>query len=348
MTPAAVRYMIGCKENAMEKTYRWGIMGAGIIARKLAGALKQTKNAELYCVGSKSKERAKAFADEQGVPNYGTYNELLTDDSVDIVYVATTHNFHRENALMALKHGKHVLMEKPFTVNAGEAEQVINMAKGKGLFLMEAIWTRFLPAYIKLRELLASGIIGDLRYAEVTFGNFVPPQYENRLKDPALAGGVTLDMGIYPIQFCCYMLNEIPTEIQSLCRFSDRGVDEISSYLFRFPSGAIAQIGTSFALKMENRAALYGTKGYVFLSPFAFGKEFTVYTHDGTNEIKKQETFASDTAENGFVYQVAEVHRCLDSGKTESSVIPLRQTRDIMAVMDKMRADWGLKYEFEE
>ncbi len=332
----------------MKEKYRWGIIGAGVIARKMADALKQSERAELYFIGSKSDERAKAFAEEQDVPRYGSYKELVNDESVDIIYVATTHNFHRENALLALEHGKPVLMEKPFTVNAGEADEVIALARDKGLFLMEAIWTRFLPAYIKLRSLLESGIIGEVRYVEAGFGNFAPPQYEKRLKDPALAGGVTIDMGIYPIQLCCYMLNELPVDINSMCRFSDRGVDELAFYQFRFPSGAVAQIGTSFALKMENRAAFYGTKGYIFFSPLAMGTEFTVYTHNGTNEIQNKETQKVETAANGFIYQVEEAHRCLDEGLTESSVIPLQETRDIMAVMDTMRAEWGLKYEFEK
>ncbi len=331
----------------MEKPYRWGIMGAGIIAKKLAAALKQTKNAELYFVASKSSKRAEAWAQEQGVPNFGSYEELVNDESVDIVYVATTHNFHRETAQLALEHGKHVLMEKPFTVNAAEADELISLAREKGVFLMEAIWTRFLPVYAKLHELLDSGVIGELRLLKMTFGNFALPQYENRLKDPELAGGVTLDMGIYPIQFCCYMLNQLPADIQSMCRFSDRGIDELATYQFRFPSGAIAQISTSFALKMANRAELYGTKGYIVFSPFAMGNAFAVYIHDGTNEIQKEESYTVETAENGFVYQVQEVHRCLEAGETESPVIPLNETRDIMAVMDEMRASWGLKYQFE-
>ena len=332
----------------MTKKYRWGIIGAGVIARKMADALRQDANAELYFVASKSAERAKAFAAEQDVPCHGSYDEIVNDDSVDIIYVATTHNFHRENARLALEHGKHVLMEKPFTVNAGEADNLISLAKEKGLFLMEAIWTRFLPAYIQLRGALENGIIGDPRYLEVTFGNFALPQYEGRLKDPDLAGGVTLDMGIYTIQFCTYILNELPTDTNSMCRFSDRGIDEIGSYQFRFPSGAIAQIGTSFALKMENRAAIYGTKGYILYPGFPGGDEYTVYTHNGTNEIQKQEAFRFDQAENKFIYQVAEVHKRLDTGEIESPTISMKETRDIMAVMDTMRAEWGLKYEFEK
>ena len=332
----------------MAKKYRWGIMGAGIVAKTMADALRQNKNAELCFVASKSVERAKAWAREQNVPGYGSYEELVNDDSIDIVYVATTHNFHRENARMALEHGKHVLVEKAFTVNAAEADDLIELAGEKGLFLMEAMWTRFLPVYRKIRDLLEKRVIGDLRYLEITFGNFVPPQYEGRLKDPSLAGGVTLDMGIYPIQFCCYILNELPVDVQSMCRFSDRGIDEIASYMLRFPSGAIAQIGTSFALKMENRAALYGTKGYMLFPGFQSGNQVTVYTHDGTNVIQKEEVLEVERAENGFIYQVEEVHRRLGTGETESPVIPLKETREIMAVMDRMRADWGLKYEFEK
>jgi dihydrodiol dehydrogenase / D-xylose 1-dehydrogenase (NADP) len=332
----------------MARNYKWGIMGAGVIARKMAGALRQEKDAELCFVASKSDERAKTFAQEQDVPGYGSYEELVNDSSIDIIYVATTHNFHRENARMAMEHGKHVLIEKPFTVNAGETDDLISLAKEKNVFLMEAIWTRFLPSYVKLKSLLDTGSIGDVRHLDVSFGNYALPQYEGRLKDPALAGGVTLDMGIYPISFCCYMLNEIPVDIQSMCRFSDRGVDEVASYQFRFPSGAIAQIRASFALKMENRAALFGTKGYVLFPGFCAGDEFTVFTHNGTNEIQNQEAIHMDREENGFIYQVQEVQRCLEAGQTESSVITLKETREIMAVMDSMRTEWGLKYDFEK
>lgn len=328
----------------MKKSYGWGIMGAGIIARKMADALKRTERCELVAVGSKSRERAASFAAENGAARHGTYGELLTDPDVDIVYVATTHNFHHGNAMEALKHGKHLLIEKPFTVSAPQADEIIAEAGRRGLFVMEAIWTRFLPSWKKIRELVAGGTIGELRFIDVNFGKFVPPMFERRLNDPALAGGATLDLGIYPLSFCCCMAAEIPETSRSLCRFNSLGVDETASYLLSFPSGAAAQIGTSFNLLMNDRAVIYGTLGMLEFPGFPGGGTITVRMHGGTNDIIRQEEILVDQEENGFVYEVEEVVSCLDRGDVESAVIPLRETRDIMELMDGMRRSWGLVY----
>ncbi len=331
----------------MGKTYRWGIMGAGIIAGKLAEALGLSGEGKLAFVGSRDPERAENFARRYGAEGWGSYEELFDRGDVDVVYVATTHNFHRGNARLALERGKPVLMEKPFTVNAAEAGDLIDLAASKGLFLMEAMWTRFLPATVKLRSLLSEGAIGRIRCLDLSFGNFALPMYEGRLRDPALAGGVTLDMGIYPISFVCHVLGERPSDVRASCIMTDRGVDELASYQFRFPGGALAQIATSFALKMENRAMIYGTEGYVEFPSFPAGDRFILHRHGGTNEVRSAEEVRLEHEANGFVYQVREVHRCLGSGLRESPVMPTAETRELMEVMDRIRAQWGLKYECE-
>jgi predicted dehydrogenase len=331
----------------MGRTYRWGIIGAGIIARKLVGALRASGEAVPAFVASRNAERAEAFARECGVESFGSYEELLARSDLDAVYVATTHNFHRDNVRMVLERGLPVLVEKPFTVNAEEADDLISLARERGLFLMEAMWTRFLPATEKLRAAVADGAIGVPRYLDVSFGNFALPQYEGRLRDPALAGGVTLDMGIYPISFASRILGELPTEIGALARMGGSGVDEFAAIQLGYPSGAVAQIATSFALKMENRAMLYGSEGYLSFPAFPAGNSFDVYRHRGTNEVGPGETVCADHEENGFVYQVREVHRCLSAGLTESPAMPLDETRALMAVMDGMRRRWGLRYPFE-
>ncbi|MDT8297618.1 MAG: Gfo/Idh/MocA family oxidoreductase, partial [Spirochaetaceae bacterium] len=313
-----------------------------------AEALKKNPRSSLLHVGSKSGERASRFAREMQVPRWGSYDDLLNDKEVDVVYVATTHNFHHETAKLALNHGKHVLLEKPFTVNAEEADELIEIASKKGLFLMEAIWTRFIPSWKKLRSLLESGAIGEVRFIEVTFGKFVPPEFEARLKDPKLAGGATLDLGIYPISFCCDMVGEVPVKEKSLCRFSDLGVDELSCYQLDFPSGAIAQISTSYNLWMEDRAVLYGTKGAVILENFGGGNVLKVLTHNGNSSIENREEIVLSHDENGFVYEVEEIVNCLDQGLRESSIIPLKESRDIMELMDHIRDSIGLVYEFEQ
>lgn len=326
---------------------RWGILGAGNIAHKLADAVRYDEDSELLACASRTPGKARVFAENYGIDAHDSYEALLERDDIDVVYIATTHNFHHDNGRLALAHNKPVLMEKPFTVNAAEADDLITRAREKKLFLMEAIWTRYLPAQRALRQQLRKGIVGEVKHLTASFGGFAPPHYAPRIQDPALAGGVTLDMGIYPISLFCYLLGEVPSEIESMARFSDRGVDEIASYLFRFPSGATAVISTSFNLKMKQEAMIYGSEGYIEYPNFQSGPEFIHHRHDGTDRVADSTSHPFVHEENGFVYQVAEVARCLRAGETESPIIPLDESRAIMAVMDKMRADWGLKYPFE-
>ncbi|GGX47263.1 Gfo/Idh/MocA family protein [Saccharospirillum salsuginis] len=330
-----------------QQPIRWGILGAGNIAHKLADAVRYDADSQMVACASRTPGKARSFAENYDIDAYDSYEALLERDDIDVVYIATTHNFHHDNGRLALAYNKPILMEKPFTVNASEADDLISEARAKGVFLMEAIWTRFLPAQRALRQQLREGIVGEVKHLTASFGGFAPPHYAPRIKDPELAGGVTLDMGIYPISLLCYLVGELPNEIESMCRFSDRGVDEIASYLFRFPSGATAVISTSFNLKMKQEVMVYGSEGYIEYPNFQSGPEFIHHRHDGTNEILDSTSHPYMHEENGFVYEVAEVARCLRAGETESPVIPLDESRAIMAVMDKMRADWGLKYPFE-
>ena len=326
---------------------KWGIIGVGNIANTMADALKLTPNNQLYAVASKTPSKAKIFADKYGVKHIYNYQEIVNNSEIDIIYVATTHNFHFDNAKLALEHGKHVLIEKSFTVNAKQARELVHIAREKNLFLMEAIWTRFLPSMNMLKKRIANHEIGDVRQINISYGGFVGPHYEKRLKDPALAGGVTLDMGVYAISFICYLLGELPINIKSMARFSDMGVDEISNYMFRFPSGCLANVCTSYNLKMTNEAIIYGTKGFINFPQFSAGKQFTIYKHDGTNDITDTIDVIENNYKNGFIFQVNEVSRCILNGELESKIIPLNETISIMEVMDKMREEWGLTYPFE-
>lgn len=326
---------------------RWGILGTGNIAHKLANAVQYDWDSQLVACASRTPGKAQAFAEHYGIDAHDQYEALLAREDIDVVYIATTHNAHHEIGRLALTYDKPVLMEKPFTVSAGEADDLIGLARSRSLFLMEAIWTRFLPAHRALRQELQDGLIGEVKHLTASFGGFAPPHYAPRIQDPDRAGGVTLDMGIYPISLFCFLLGETPSEIESMARFSDRGVDEIASYLFRFPSGALATIATSFNLKMKQEALIYGGSGYIEYPNFQSGTEFIHYRHDGANDILDIQSHPFLQEENGFVYQVAEVVRCLRAGETESPTIPLDESRAIMAVMDKMRADWGLRYPFE-
>jgi predicted dehydrogenase len=332
--------------NTIKKkdSYGWGIMGAGIIARKMAEALGQSDRCELLVIGSKSGERAESFAGEWNIPRYGSYEDLLKDPEIDVVYVATTHNFHYANAKMALEYGKHLLVEKPFTIHAGEADELIEIARSRGLFLMEAIWTRFLPSWMKIRELIQAGLIGEVRFIDIVFGKIIPPQFEKRLNDPALAGCATLDLGIYPISFCSYIMGEIPEKSGSMSHPGRLGVDETAAYQLAFSTGAIAQIGTSFSIRMDDRAVIYGTRGIIDFSGFPGGDRFRIRMHDGKDGALREEELILEQEENGFVYEVEEVLSCLDRGAGESAVIPLQESRDLMELMDGMRHSWGLVY----
>lgn len=331
----------------MGDTLKWGIIGAGIIAEQLNDAVRLVDGCEMRAVASKDPDRAAAFAERNGVPTSCTYDEIVADPDIDIIYVATTHNFHRDNVKLALEHGKHVLVEKPFTVSAAEAEELVSLARKANLFLMEAMWTRFLPSRILLRETAASGRIGEVRQVTVHFGNIALPMYYKRLFSPELAGGVTLDMGCYPLSFLSDLLGEIPSEVSSSCRFSESGIDELANYNLKYPSGALAQVCTSFNLLMRNGAMIYGTEGFIEFPNAQSGDSFTIHHHGGTNEIRSSETLKAANADNGFVHQVEEVRRCIADGLTESPGMTLDDSVSLMRIYDGMRRDWGLKYPFE-
>jgi predicted dehydrogenase len=330
-----------------DKKIGWGIIGAGLIAHKLADAVLFDPDSELVAVASKSPERAQQFAVQYGIAAMDSYEDLVQRDDVDVVYIATTHNFHYENALLALRHKKHLLVEKPFTVNALQAAELIGLARSNGCFMMEAIWVRFLPSMMRLKQILDSGAIGEIRLFNITFGGIAQPQYLPRLTDPKLAGGVTLDMGIYPITFVNYLLGARPEVSKSLCRFSKTGVDELATYQFQYASGCIACVNTSFNLYTPMEAMIYGSMGYIQFPHFQFGTTFHLHIHNGTRTIERSETITEENHGNGFIYQVAEVVRRVRAGELESPIITWQETLETMQLMDNLRAEWGFVYPFE-
>lgn len=325
----------------------WGILGAGSIAHKFADAVNTTAHCHLVAVASKDPSKATLFAQQHQISAADDYLALVRRPDIDIIYVATTHNFHYQNARLALENGKHVLLEKPFTVNAKEALLLIELAKERNLFLMEALWVRFLPSMQKVRSILRSGILGEIKLFNVSFGGFAPPQYLPRLVDPNLAGGVTLDMGIYPITFINFLLDELPQSSKSFARMSDRGVDEIATYQFQYPSGCLATVATSFNLLTKQEAMIYGSKGYIEFPQFQEGAKFTVHIHNGTRTIETSELIETDKHPNGFIYQIEEVVRCIHAGELESSTISHAETLATMTLMDGLRAEWNFRYPFE-
>lgn len=329
------------------KSLRWGIIGAGLIAHKLADAVNINPDSTLVAVASKSAERAQTFAEQYGIESTADYAALVSRPDIDVIYIATTHNFHYENALLALQHKKHLLIEKPFTVNAAQAQELIELAARNSCFMMEAIWVRFLPSMIRLKQILKSGIIGDIKLFNISFGGIAQAQYLPRLTDPQLAGGVTLDMGIYPITFVNFLLDDMPSASKSFCRFASTGVDELATYQLQYASGCIASINTSFNLLTRMEAMIYGSLGYVEFPHFQQGDTFTVHIHNGTRTVERSDTITEENHGNGFIYQVAEVARQIRAGKLESDIIPLRETLATMQLMDNLRAEWGFRYPFE-
>ena len=353
----------------MSDPVRWGILGAGQIAKKFTAALKQLPDARLVAVGSQSPERAESFGQEFGAPKrYASYAELANDPQIDVVYVATRHPGHNRNALLALGAGKAVLCEKPFALNASQARAVIEFARGKKLFLMEAMWTRFFPLMVKLREMLREKVIGEARMLIADFGFRAEFDPASRLFNPADGGGALLDVGVYPVSLAS-MIFGAPAKITSLARLGQTGVDEESAVLLQHAGGELAMLGCALRTNMPQEAVILGRSGQIrihspwwrphsmtltidqdqkraerkkhlrFNLPFARAISLSVIAHVGS-----ENTLELPYEGNGYGYEAAEVMRCLRAGKVESSVMPLDESLSIMQTLDAIRAPWGLRY----
>ena len=323
---------------------RWGILGTGNIAHRFAEALEFIPDAELAAVGSRALSSAEAFATQFDVPHaHGSYQALVEDPTVDVVYVATVNSWHHKNCLDALQAGKPVLCEKPFMVNSKEAEEVVSLAREKRLFLMEALWTRFIPAFKRARHMWEAGVIGDVRVAmsELCFTvDRAPSAYAFNSE---LAGGSMLDMGAYPIMLA-YMLFGEPDTIASLAHIGETGVDEQTGMLFGYRGGQLAMGYSSFDVQSPIEATVVGTKGYIKIhTPFFCPPGFTLCLNG-----KEAEVFNIPYEGNGWNYEAVDVMQCLRSGKLESDMVPHQETLALMRTMDRIRAQIGLKYPFEE
>ena len=327
----------------MPEKIRWGILGTGRIAGKFAVALNYLEDAELYGVASRSEEKAANFAMEYSASEqYPDYDSLAADPDIDVVYIATPHSLHKDNCLMCLEHGKAVLCEKPFTINAMEAVSVIDFARERQLFLMEAMWTRFIPAAIKFKELIEDNVIGDIRYlfaGGAILPDFDPDFYVFRKE---LGGGVLLDAGVYLVSLASWLLG-YPDKIQSVGKLNRGGVDDHDALLLEYDSGAIAGMYVSMRTKSRPDITILGSKGKIYVHPPLFcPSRITLSLFDAeATEI----TLPIES--NGYQFEIMEVNRCLREGKTESDVMPLDETLDIMRMMDEIREQIGLKYPME-
>lgn len=323
------RFIIVCMGNSI----RWGIVGTGKIARKMAQAVAAAGGGELWGVGSRSLVGAQTFIkDFGGKRAYGSYSELYGDPEIDIVYIATPHPYHASNALEALDAGKPVLCEKPFAMDSLEAREVIARARSRKLFLMEAMWTRFLPAIREVKSRINRGEIGALRMISADFGYRSEYDPESRLFKPGLGGGALLDVGIYPVSLAHYLLGK-PARIHAEAAYSPLLTDEQTAILLRFPGGQLATLSCAVRLNTAREAILCGTEGMIRIQPNWWrGTSYTLVAADGSAT-----EYAPETHENGFVYQVLESHDCLLNGRTESEIMPLDETLEIMKTMDAIR-----------
>jgi predicted dehydrogenase len=319
---------------------KWGIIGCGSIANAFAIGLEQIPDARLVAVASLS-GKAKEFGHRYNVERYyNNYKDLVEDSSVDIVYVATTHNFHHQNMLLCLNNGKSVLSEKPFTINAKQAAEVINLSRKNGLFLMEGMWTRFIPIVARLRKLIhEERLLGEIKHFKGDFCFKMPYSNEHRVFNPKLAGGCLLDLGIYPISFSSMVFREIPRKIMSSATLGETGVDIFSSYFFEYSNGATSMMTSSSRLNMPHVAFIVGSEGYIRIPLFSRPKKMDVFLNE-----KEKETIEIPYDSTGFQFEAMEAIKCIKDGKIESEIITLDESLEIMTILDTIRAQWNFKY----
>ena len=324
----------------MSQKVRWGILGTGNIAHQFARGLTALPEAELVAVGSRSQGTADAFGDEFGVAHrHASYEALAGDPEVEAIYVSTPHSYHKDNTLLCLEAGKAVLCEKPFAINAREAQEMIRFAREKRVFLMEAMWTRFLPVLVRVRQLLAEQAIGEVRMLSADFGFRTEARPESRLFNPELGGGALLDVGVYPVSLAS-MIFGTPSRIAGLAHLGEMGVDEQGAMILMYGGGQIATLYTAIRTNTPHEATIMGTQGSIRLhSPWWKGTAMTLSVRGGEDEV-----IDLPFEGNGYNYEAAEVGRCLREGRLESDQMPLDETLAIMQVMDQIREQWGLRY----
>ena len=322
--------------------YRWGILGPGNIAHKFMMGLGALPNAVPYAAASRDLGKAEAFAGKYGMKKaYGSYDALAADPEVDVVYIATTHPQHEAAAIKCLNSKKAVLCEKPFAANAAQAQRMIDCARENKVFLMEAMWTRFLPHIKKTRELIAEGAIGKVRHINADFAFRAGVDPKGRLFSPDTAGGSLLDVGVYNISFCNMIYGETPETVRSAMTIGETGVDETASALLCYAGGKSASVFSAIRVNTPQEATIYGEEGSIRLVPYWCGDTIVLNNKEGKNEIKLP------FGDGGFQFEAAEVMACLDSGLLESPTMPLDETLAVMKIADKIRYDHNLRYPFE-
>jgi predicted dehydrogenase len=324
----------------MTETIRWGILGAGRIATTFCDDLALLDGHEVVAAGSRRPGGADAFASRFGVGRvHGSWEDLVADDDVDVVYVATPHPAHHAAALLALDAGKNVLLEKPFTMDAAQARELVAAATASDVFLMEAMWTRFLPATVTLREIVDEGRLGDLVAVHADFGVGFEEDAESRWFSPALGGGALLDLGVYPVSYASMLLGT-PTQVLAASEPAATGVDGHTSAILRYDGGRQALVSTTMFANTQTRATVVGRDARVEVdSPFYRTQGLTLVYSDDT-AVRLERPYEG----NGMRFEAAEVARCLHEGLRESPVMTLEESVSVMETLDEIRRQIGLTY----
>ena len=327
-------------EDDMSTSLRWGILGTGGIAQAFVTDLL-ANGFTVTAVGSRSQESADAFAAEHGIATaHPSYEALAADPNVDAIYVSTPHPFHAENATLALSSGKHVLVEKPFTLNAREASEVVDLASESKLVVVEAMWARWLPHMVRLREIVAAGTIGEVRTVIADHNQSLPTDPNHRLQNPALGGGALLDLGIYPVSFAWDMLGA-PTSVAAISSPTPTGVDRQTAILLGYANGAQAVLHTALDTVGPNTASVVGTEGWVRIDTVFYNPtSFTVFNTAG----EVVETFDEVVSNRGMQYEAWELERRVAEGESATDVLPASESVGIMGTLDEIRRQIGLRY----
>jgi len=331
----------------MTQDIRWGILGTGKIAKAFATALQDTPGAHLAAVASRSVDSATKFGAEYGevadvTRCHGSYQALVDDPDVDVVYIATPHPMHHENALMCLNAGKGVLVEKSFTMNRRQAEDIIDLARAKNLFVMEAMWTRFMPAVIEAKRIVDSGEIGTPANITADFGFTSDAGPEHRLFNPELGGGALLDLGIYPLSIASFFLGGV-TSVKAQAQMTDTGVDMQTAFTLMHDGGGLSSCVCSLRSRTPTELTISGTRGFVRLADrFHNTEAFSVTVVDGASRTER--TVNVPRSGNGYSHEAQEVGRCLRAGLIESPVMPHAETLNLMGTLDAIRDQIGLRY----
>lgn len=324
----------------MTRTYSWGILGPGKIAHRFAAAARNVPGAKVYAVASRDKKRAEDFALKHGVPViHENYEALAIDPSVEIIYIATPHSFHHEHAIMCLNNRKPVLCEKPLSITYQSALEMVAAARMNNTFMMEALWTRFMPATLKVLELIKEGKIGEVKYLRGDFGDMFPVDHSSRVYDLKLGGGSILDIGIYPLFLALLILGK-PDEIKAFAHLAETGADDLANAMLYYKNGCIASILSATIVHTPITAEIMGTTGTITLPSSWYKTKSLTLTRLGEEPQHFDVSYKGD----GFEFQIQEVMDCLDRGDKESKLMSLDFTLLLSRTMDEICAQCGVSY----